>query len=323
MDCQTVSPTDFSLSLRDVTPASFARQQVQLQLLDLTGIHPFISGNKWFKLKYNLAAYEAAGKCCPLLSFGGAWSNHIHALAYAGYQANIPTIGVIRGERPPELSAMLQDAESWGMQLEFVSRADYREKDSEAFRVALRERLGEFEYLPEGGSNVLAVKGCMEILSGLDGNEAPDFLCCACGTGATLAGLIAAAPPETQVLGVPALKGADFLYDDIRGLLKQAGYADSGRWRLILSAHEGGYGKISPRLADCIERFRLGSGVQLEPLYTGKLLLALEDLLAAGEFPPGSRVVMVHTGGLQGLRGMTERLAGQLQRFYDSGCDIQ
>ncbi|WP_271270672.1 1-aminocyclopropane-1-carboxylate deaminase/D-cysteine desulfhydrase [Aliamphritea hakodatensis] len=318
-----MSSTDFSLSLRDVTPVAFARRGVQLQLLDLTGIHPFISGNKWFKLKYNLAAYQAAGKCCPLLSFGGAWSNHLHALAFAGYQAGIPTIGVIRGERPPVLSAMLQDAESWGMRLEFVSRAEYREKNTGAFRIALHDRLGAFEYLPEGGSNALAVKGCREILSGLENSDAPDFLCCACGTGATLAGLIAAARPATQVLGVPALKGADFLYDDIRGLLKQAGYADSGRWRLILSAHEGGYGKISPRLADCIERFRLSSGVQLEPLYTGKLLLALEDLLAAGEFPTGSRVVMVHTGGLQGLRGMAERLAGQLQRFYDSGCDIQ
>lgn len=313
-----MSPTDFSLSLRDVTPASFAERQVRLLLLDLTAIHPFISGNKWFKLKYNLAAYQAAGKSCPFLSFGGAWSNHIHALAYAGYQAGIPTIGVIRGERPAQVSAMLQDAESWGMQLEFVSRAEYRQKDSAAFIDSLRARLGEFEYLPEGGSNALAVKGCTEIAGSLSALDDVDFLCCACGTGATLAGLIAAAPVPTQVLGVPALKGADFLYDDIRGLLKQAGYADNGRWRLILDAHEGGYGKISPRLADCIERFKIHSGVQLEPLYTGKLLLALENMLAGGEFTAGSRVVMVHTGGLQGLRGMEERLAEQLKRFCDT-----
>ncbi len=313
-----MSSTDFSLSLRDVTPPAFARQQVQLRLLDLTDIHPFISGNKWFKLKYNLAAYQAAGKTCPLLSFGGAWSNHLHALAYAGYQAGIPTIGVVRGERPAVLSAMLQDAESWGMRLEFVSRAEYREKQSDIFISVLHERFGEFEYLPEGGSNALAVKGCMEIADALGNAADVDYLCCACGTGATLAGLIAAAPVATQVLGVPALKGADFLYDDIRRLLACSGYADSGRWQLILDAHEGGYGKITPRLADCIERFCLSSGVQLEPLYTGKLLLALEDLLAAGVFPAGTRLVMVHTGGLQGLRGMNERLALQLQRFRNS-----
>ncbi|MEH6579074.1 MAG: pyridoxal-phosphate dependent enzyme [Amphritea sp.] len=293
----------------------FKAAGVKVSLLRLDETHPQISGNKWFKLKYNLEAARESG-VRQMLSFGGAWSNHIHALAFAGMQQGLKTIGVIRGERPVELSATLKDAKNWGMHLHFVSRLQYRDKYGAKFQEQLRERFGGYQLIPEGGSNALAVKGCSELVALIDQQCSEyDLICCACGTGATLAGIIAGKRSAVEVLGFPVLKGGEFLYEDISRLLVESGVSDPGGWRLQLDAHEGGYARLSPALADCLVRFIGATGIELEPVYTGKVMLALERMLAGGELPSGSRVVMIHSGGMQGLRGMREKLANQLNRF--------
>lgn len=299
----------------------FQERGVQLDLLRLDLTHPQISGNKWFKLKYNLNRAKQKGSSV-LLSFGGAWSNHIHALAFAGKEAGIATVGVIRGEEPQCYSQTLVDAQCWGMKLHFVSRQQYREKNDPVFLKQLAELYGDYQPIPEGGSNALAVQGCREIVAQIErlGGDY-DKICCACGTGGTLAGLIAARPEHTEIIGVPVLKGADFLYSDIRSLLQQSGGVDPGQWRLIMDSHEGGYAKVSPQLADCMDRFARVAGIELEPVYTGKVMLALERMLARGELAAGSRVLMIHSGGMQGLRGMRDLLRKQLKR-HNSGYNV-
>jgi len=299
----------------------FKSRGVQLDMLRLDLTHPQISGNKWFKLKHNLR--QAKALSAPvLLTFGGAWSNHIHALAFAGWEEGIDTVGVIRGEEPDNYSKTLQDARRWGMKLHFVSRQQYRQKNDPKFLDELRSRYGNFQLIPEGGSNALAVKGGQEIVSHIERlGGSYDKVCCACGTGGTLAGLIASRPENTEIVGVPVLKGADFLYSDIRALLQQAGVVDPGLWHLILDAHEGGYAKVSPQLADCMDRFVRATGIELEPVYTGKVMLALERMLGRGELVNGSRVLMIHSGGMQGLRGMDDMLRKQLIR-YKSGYNV-
>ncbi|RTE64594.1 pyridoxal-phosphate dependent enzyme [Amphritea opalescens] len=288
----------------------FQQAGVQLELLRLDLVHPLVSGNKWFKLKYALQAFQASD-CQLLLSFGGAWSNHIHALAYAGFEQGIETVGVIRGERPAKLSPTLVDAERWGMQLEFVTRAQYRDKTDAVFMSGLREKYGEFYALPEGGAGEWVIAGCREILSLFDA-AAYDLICCACGTGGTLAGLIAGKPADVSLLGVSALKGGEFLYADIRGLLTAAQIDDPGGWSLALDCHEGGYAKVSSRLATVMQHFTEHSGIRLEPVYTGKALLALLQKMERGEFARGARVMLIHTGGMQGLRGMEAALLKKL-----------
>ncbi|WP_428036526.1 1-aminocyclopropane-1-carboxylate deaminase/D-cysteine desulfhydrase [Amphritea sp.] len=295
------------ISVDTIDLPDFKRAGVRLDLLRLDRVHPQISGNKWFKLKYALAAVLASD-CQRVLSFGGAWSNHIHALAYAGYAQGIETIGVIRGERPVRLSEMLLDAERWGMSLQFVSRAQYRDKYEAGFLAQLHDRFGDFHCLPEGGSGEWVVAGCREIIS-LFNPADYDLICCACGTGGTLAGLIAGLHAQGgELLGVPVVKGGAFLYEDIRRLLAKSGENDPGGWSLALNDHEGGYAKVSSELAQAMRHFTEFSGIGLEPVYTGKVFLALQRKLARGELSPGTRVMMIHTGGMQGLRGMTERL---------------
>lgn len=260
-------------------------------------VHPLISGNKWYKLKYNLLAARERGHD-TLLSFGGAYSNHIYALAAAAKEYGFRSIGVIRGERHQPLNATLQFASDCGMQLHYINRADYREKHSELVAERLRQQFGRFYLIPEGGSNALAVQGCAEILQH-DGTEF-DVLACACGTGGTLAGLIAANQAQYRVIGIPVLKGADFLYQDIRQLVSSAGISEPKNWQLQLGWHHGGYAKTSSELIEFIRRFEQQQQIALEPVYTGKLLYALYQLIQQQYFAPGTRVLAIHSGGLQG-----------------------
>ncbi|WP_372598240.1 1-aminocyclopropane-1-carboxylate deaminase/D-cysteine desulfhydrase [Amphritea sp.] len=289
---------------------AFKKAGVHLDLLRLDLVHPLISGNKWFKLKYALEAVRASD-CHRVLSFGGAWSNHIHALSNAGYEQGLETIGVIRGERPAQLSQTLVDAAGWGMALEFVSRAQYRNKSDQQFIARLHDKYGDFHCLPEGGSGEWVVAGCREILSLFNAADY-QLICCACGTGGTLAGLIADKPEGVDLLGVPVLKGGEFLYQDIRRLLAQAGVNDPGGWTLELDSHEGGYARVSVELALAMKCFTEYSGIGLEPVYSGKAFLALQRKLLRGELRPGSRVMLIHTGGMQGLRGMEDILSKKL-----------
>ena len=258
-------------------------------------LHPLVSGNKWRKLKYNLA--EAANQqLTTLLTFGGAYSNHLYATAAAGQLLGFKTIGIVRGDelRDQPLNATLSFCRSCGMRLHFVSRTDYQRKDEPAFIADLHRQFGDFYGLPEGGTNDLAVEGTAEIMPELitQLGDAPDYVCCAVGTGGTVAGLTQSAPDQTTVLGFMALNARDF---QLPVLLPASAHC-----RLIPDYHFGGYAKITPELIDFIRAFEQKTGIQLEQVYTGKLLYGLYDLARQGFFRGGSTVVAVHTGGLQG-----------------------
>lgn len=264
-------------------------------------IHPDISGNKYRKLKYNLLEAQNQG-LKTLVTFGGAFSNHIAAVAAAGQEFGFKTIGVIRGEEVVDKvhdNPTLRFAKQQGMRFKFVSRADYRLKTTQAFIDALHNEFGQFYLVPEGGTNALAVKGCEEILTDTDADF--DFVCCAIGTGGTISGLINSSKPNQRVLGFPALKG-DFLNDEI------AKFATKDNWRLISAYHFGGYAKINDDLISFINAFKQKTNIPLDPIYTGKMLFGIFDLLDQGFFPKESKILAIHTGGLQGIHGMNARL---------------
>lgn len=260
-------------------------------------IHPFVSGNKYRKLKYNLLKAKEDGYFV-LLTFGGAFSNHIAAVAFAGKENNFKTIGIIRGD---ELREKIEDnptlkfAQENGMQFEFISRAQYSDKQSPEFEEELRRRFGNFYLIPEGGTNELAVKGCEEILT-VDDSQF-DYICCAVGTGGTISGIINSALPHQKVLGFPALKG-DFLKKEIRK------FASNENWELIADYHFGGYGKVNLELIEFINNFYQDNNVPLDPVYTGKLVFGVADLIEKNYFPDKSKILIIHTGGLQGIQGM-------------------
>lgn len=260
-------------------------------------IHPFISGNKYRKLKYNIQEARRLG-LKTLLTFGGAFSNHIAAVAFAGKEFGFHTIGIIRGD---ELKDKIQDnptllfAESCGMQFKFVTREIYREKQTSSFLKKLQEEFLEFYLVPEGGTNVLAVKGCEEILTKDDGDF--NFVCVSVGTGGTIAGLINSSQVGHQILGFPALKGS-FLPEDITK------FVNNKNWNIITDYHFGGYAKVNESLIDFVNQFKKENNIQLDPVYTGKMMFGIFGLLEKGYFPKGSKILAIHTGGLQGISGM-------------------
>nr|WP_233244089.1 pyridoxal-phosphate dependent enzyme [Tamlana fucoidanivorans] len=276
-------------------------QGVELFVKREDDIHPFVSGNKYRKLKYNIQ--EALHKkYTTLLTFGGAYSNHIAAVASAGKMSGLNTIGIIRGdelEKQIPNNATLQFAQNQGMQFKFVSRTDYRDKTSQAFIDNLVKEFGAFYLVPEGGTNPLAVKGCEEILNGDDSHF--DYICSAVGTGGTISGIINSAFSHQKVLGFPALKG-DFLKEDI---IK---FATKSNWELISEYHFGGYAKINEELITFINSFKSKTGIPLDPIYTGKMMFGIVDLIKTGYFPKGSKILAIHTGGLQGITGMNVAL---------------
>jgi len=285
--------------LRQVVLPVPAQPCHRLLLAPLDRIHQTWGGNKAFKLVPNLEKARSLD-CDTLLSFGGAWSNHIDALSAAGQHFGLKTIGVIRGERPARPSPTLRRAVRRGMQLHFVSREDYRRRNDPAWIAELLDRFGPAYVLPEGGSNELAVQGCEDIARQVEQQlgRPPDWLVCAVGTGATLAGLIRASTPPTRVLGVPVLKGADFLYDEIAQWIP----ADHRvAWSLALDYHFGGYARRSPELERFVREYNALNRWPIEPVYTGKMMYALNDLLTQGFFSPQSHIVAIHSGGLQYL----------------------
>ncbi|MEW5756172.1 MAG: pyridoxal-phosphate dependent enzyme [Pseudomonadota bacterium] len=270
---------------------------VSLAVLRTDLIHPVISGNKWYKLKYNLAEARRRGHD-TLLSFGGAYSNHIHALAGAGAEYSLKTIGVIRGEEHLPLNPTLSFARDQGMRLTYLDRASYRRKHTPEILARLIEEFGDFYLIPEGGSNALAVQGCMEMVEAID--RPFDVIACACGTGATLAGLIAGLGGARQALGIAVLRGAGFLQREVEGFLASTGHGGLTNWSINLDYHFGGYARHTPALIEFITRFEAAHGIALEQVYTGKLLYGLYDLITRGHFAPGTRIVAVHSGGVQG-----------------------
>lgn len=263
-------------------------------------LFPQLSGNKFRKLKYNLAEARRQG-FQKLITFGGAYSNHIHATAAAGRLYGFETLGLIRGDelagRP--LNPTLEDARRAGMQLVFLPRAEYARRGDPDFQETCLGRHGPAYLLPEGGTNELAVQGCAEILEPEDARY--DFICCALGTGGTLAGLVRGAVPGQRLVGYPALKA-----EGLRAGL--SGFIGGDDWELSDHSHGGGYGKVSPELIGFINDFRGQTGIPLDAVYTGKMLLALLGDVKTGKIPRGSSVLAIHTGGLQGNRGMNLEL---------------
>lgn len=260
-------------------------------------LHPQISGNKFRKLKYNIIEAKRQGHN-GLLTFGGAYSNHIAATAAAAEKYGFKVLGIIRGEELAEnwkSNPTLTLAYEKGMQFKFVSREDYRKRDDLDFLASLKEELGEFYLIPEGGTNNLAIKGCEEILTEIDQNF--DIIGVCVGTGGTIAGIINSLDNKQEVLGFPVLKG-DFMQGQIKKLTKNI------NWRLQMDYHFGGYGKVTEELILFINTFKRETGIPLDPVYTGKMVFGLLDMVKNDNFVPGTRILAIHTGGLQGIHGM-------------------
>ncbi|HEY3732801.1 MAG TPA: pyridoxal-phosphate dependent enzyme [Streptosporangiaceae bacterium] len=256
-------------------------------------IHPEIPGNKWRKLKYNLIE-AAAMKNDTLLTFGGAYSNHIRATAAAGYYCKFSTIGIIRGEEHLPLNQSLAYATSRGMRLSYMDRVTYRRKSAPDVISSLRREHGSFYLLPEGGSNELAVQGCSEVPAEIE----TDFnvICCPCGTGGTLAGIAAGLKPGQRAIGFSSLKGGEFLADTVTELQRKAvGYC-SDNWSIEHRFHFGGFARKKPELDQFIADFRARHALTLEWVYVAKMMYGIYSLCREGAFSPGTRIVAVITG---------------------------
>ncbi len=301
---------DISTPIVQLNDSILRNNQVQLFIKreDLT--NRFISGNKYRKLKYNFI--EARNRSCKtLLTFGGAFSNHIHAVAYAGSKFDFKTIGIIRGEESLPLNPTLSDANSYGMKLHYISRVKYREKYEESFIEKLETEFGKFYLIPEGGSNSLAVKGCTEIIK--DVSVSFDHVCCACGTGGTIAGIISDLDGKHKIWGFPALKNGEFLMKDIKRLIFDYCNGAFNNWELITAYHFGGYAKYDYDLIQFINRFKIKHDIQLDPIYTGKLFYGIYDMIKNGFFKPGEKILAIHTGGIQGIRGFNKRFGNLIK----------
>ena len=265
-------------------------------------MHPFISGNKWWKLKYNFQAARE-NEHQTILTFGGPYSNHIAATAAAGKVYGFKTIGIIRGERPADSNKTIEFALNNGMELHFIDRASYREKDSAGFLYQLKKKFGPFYLIPEGGANLAGVKGCSEMLEGV--NFSYNYICCPCGTGTTLAGLILSKNKEVKVLGFSALKGGEFLKENVSDFLTAAEkeFPDPDKyqnWEIITDYHFGGYAKVKPELIKFVQAFETRTRIPLDFVYTGKMISGIYDMGAKGFFNASDKILIIHTGGLQG-----------------------
>ncbi|ALI98801.1 1-aminocyclopropane-1-carboxylate deaminase/D-cysteine desulfhydrase [Rufibacter tibetensis] len=291
--------------LQPLTDSLFTQKGVEVSVLREDLLHPGIPGNKWRKLKYNLQAAQEQG-CETLVTFGGAFSNHIVAVAAAGKAFWFATIGYIRGEETLPLNPTLEYAISCGMHLRYLTRTEYRLRNDASFQAEILRTASKPYLLPEGGTNLLAVKGCTEIVTEL--TEPWDVLCVAAGTGGTLAGMVAGAEGKGDIIGFPALKGGEFLQAEVTELVKaySAGEAYQN-WELQTNYHFGGYAKHTPELLAFIQQFYQNHGILLDPVYTGKMLFGVFELIRQDYFPKGTKVVAVHTGGQQGWAGYAQR----------------
>ncbi len=264
-------------------------------------IHPFVSGNKFRKLKYNIAE-AISKKHNTLLTYGGAYSNHICATAAAAHLYGLQSIGIIRGEELIEdynsntLNPTLRFAKARGMKLVFINREKYRHKEQAKEIEELKEKYGDFYRVPEGGTNLLAVKGCEEILTNAD--KQYDYICCCVGTGGTLAGLINASDAHQRLLGFSALKGHS--HSEI------SQYTNKKNWEIFEDSIFKGYAKSNNALIEFINSFYRCTSIKLDPIYTGKMLYRLFDMVNQNYFPEGAKILAIHSGGLQAVEGFNQ-----------------
>lgn len=275
----------------------FEQKSIQVHIKRDDMIHPFISGNKWRKLKYNIASAKEQQKS-TLVTFGGAWSNHLLATACAGATYNLQTIGFVRGEEIN--NPVLNLCQLFGMQLRFVDRESYKNK-KDLFKTLPNPTA--LYFIDEGGSGTLAVKGCEELITEL--KQPYDYIVCAAGTGTTAAGLAQAIKKKnlsTQLLVVPVLKGGEFIAQEMINL-----GATINQTSILTQYHFGGYAKTKPELITFIKDFVSKTGILIEPTYTGKSMYALFDLANADFFKKDSKILFIHTGGLTGYLGMMDK----------------
>lgn len=291
---------------REIDISFFTKTAIKVFVRRLDLLHPLTGGNKQFKLKYNLIKAKESG-CNKVVSFGGAYSNHIAALAFAGKEQGVETIGIIRGEKETSVNPTLQQAVRNGMKLIFVNRTDYRNYTQSG--LAVFENDPAVYMLPEGGSNYEGVKGCVEIFDKTDKQYSD--LAIACGTGTTVAGIIIASNNEQRISGFSVLKDRGFIENNVKNWLKKFNHESKNNWNIIHDFHFGGYAKKNSDLEIFVERFNQRTGITIEPVYTGKLFYGLIRKIEEGYFKPGSKILAIHTGGLQYLNSELENLADQ------------
>jgi len=284
----------------------YKKKGVRLSVKREDLLHPIISGNKFRKLKYNILEAKKQNKN-TLLTFGGAYSNHISATAFAGKEFGFKTIGIIRGEELAKdfahtvnTNSTLNFAYKNGMKLKFVNRSVYRKKNELSFIEQLKNEFGNFYLIPQGGTNTLAVKGCEEILN--ENDTKYDYICVASGTGGTISGIINSVKPKQKVIGFPALKG-DFLEKEIQPYIKK-----NKNYQWIHDFHFGGFAKINNELIRFINDFYNQYKIPLDPIYTAKMFYGIEKLIEGDFFKKGTEILAIHTGGLQGIKPMNRKL---------------
>ena len=290
--------------LQEIHESFFDDAGVKVFVKRLDLMHPYISGNKWFKLKYNIKEAKTQNKD-TILTFGGAYSNHILATAAVGKEYGLRTIGIIRGEQHLPLNPMLAFAKKCGMGLHYTDRKHYRKKEDSHFIQRLKNRYGNFYLIPEGGANYLGVKGSMEIIKEI---EIPfDYIACDCGTGTTIAGISLSLNNGQEAIGIPVLKGAEFLhpkaidlindYKTFEGTINEKSSYNEN-FKLFYDYHFGGYAKSNATLEIFIQEFQTKHKIPIEPVFSGKLFYAIYDLIKQEYFKRGSTIVILHSGGL-------------------------
>ncbi len=298
--------------LQQLAHPAFARNGLRLFIKRDDLLHPHVSGNKWRKLKHNLFEAQRLG-CTRLVTFGGAYSNHLAAVAAAGREFGFSTLGVVSGEESSAGNPTLGFAITCGMDLRFTSRANMRNLSEKTVLQLLNIDTEKTLVLPQGGSNCLALAGCREIVEETTtqlGHQ-PDYFITACGTGATLAGIASGLDGKGSALGIAVLKG-NFLQKEVEKLLAACGEMETPKFQVVDGFHFGGYAKWTQELVGFINDFKAETDIPLDPVYTGKAFFAAIELARQGYFPEGASVVLVHTGGLQGIAGFNERFGNQI-----------
>ncbi|MFT6310574.1 MAG: 1-aminocyclopropane-1-carboxylate deaminase [Porticoccus sp.] len=284
----------------------FTARQISVVVCRLDQLDMQLSGNKIYKLLANINVAKEQG-FNTILSFGGMWSNHLYALAHAGKRYGLNTIGVVRGHEG-QMTPMLADAIACGMTIHFVSPSEYKLKDSAQVRSNLTAKYGEFYAIPEGGANQLGVSGCQLIGKQIEQSVHSDaeYVSLAVGTGTTIAGLCCGLSTSKIVVGVVVLKGMTDLNSDIDQFIQQQNSESVAKLELEHDYHFGGYAKITTELAEFVTAFNRNNSFAIEPIYTGKAFFAIWDKIRSGKIPAGSKVVLLHTGGMQGARGTVD-----------------
>jgi 1-aminocyclopropane-1-carboxylate deaminase len=272
---------------------------MEASILRLDKLHPIVSGNKWFKLRYYIE--EAISQSCSTIaSFGGPYSNHLVALAFAANQNNIKSIGYVRATKEDAITPSLQEAQAYGMQLEFMGRTHFQEIKNDLLKTNQQTSIdkGSIYFIDEGGYGALGAKGAATILN----EHCKDYttIIAAVGTGTMLAGLIQAAALHQNVIGIPILKNEASIEAEIKNILKDS----SKQFTLLHNFHQGGYAKTNPALIAFMNQLWETEKIPSDIVYTGKLLMAVDSLLKENYFKEGSKILVIHSGGLQGNRSL-------------------